>query len=75
MSLESSTLQNCIDACANFNFWTAYNNSYNSNIRCSIINYDNFSEWSGNCWLKESGHPQPAKFNQSVISASLRGDN
>lgn len=72
MSFESSTLENCIEACANFNFWIV-NDSYDSSLRCSIINYDSFQSSGGNCWLKDSSHPQPAKLNQSVISASLRG--
>lgn len=71
MSFESSTLENCIEACANFNVWTVTNN-YNSTISCSIINYDSFWQLGGNCWLKQSGYPERAKLNQSVISASLR---
>lgn len=74
MSLESSTLENCMEACASFNLFSV-SDGYDSSIRCSIINYyiDDFMSRGGNCWLKQSGYPQPAKLNQTVTSASLRG--
>lgn len=74
MSLQISTIEDCMEACVNFNDFSV-SGRYHSNIRCSIINYntDDFMTLGGNCWLKQSGYPQPARLNQTVISASLRG--
>ena len=71
INFESTTLENCIDACANFNYWSV-NDGYTTSLRCSIINFDSLETWLGNCWLKGSGHSQPAKTNRSVTSATLR---
>ncbi|MCJ1425465.1 hypothetical protein MMC29_003364 [Sticta canariensis] len=67
INFESTTLENCIDACANFNFWSV-NEGYSPSLRCSIINFDSLETWVGNCWLKASGHSQPARTNQSVTT-------
>lgn len=71
INFESTTLENCMDACANFNYWSV-TNGYNSSVRCSIINFDSLETVLGNCWLKGSGYSQPAMSNRSVSSATLR---
>ena len=55
MSVYAATLNVCMGACSNYNYWTTLNH-FNSGTNCSAVTLDYFATAeSGNCYLKVGG--------------------